>query len=102
MEEIISREAIMNGAYPEVEWVQELLRLEPHHNHPIICNEHGTWRWQKNKNIDDLITKIGLNELSLLLQLLGYGRESEVYRHMYRCMGYSLSGYYGIFHSGDE
>lgn len=45
-----------------------------------------------------VIEKIDLNTLVLLLNHLGYGKNSEVYRQLYRDMGYSLYGYWEIFY----
>lgn len=76
-----------------------MLKTEKHHQHEIIEDEHGTYRWKANSIVRELIDdKIDLNDLVLLFHHLGYDKNSEVYRQLYRDMGYSLSGYYDIFY----
>lgn len=81
---------------------KELLEREAHHDHEIILDDHDVIRWKKNDDVDKMLERISLNDLAVLLQVLGYGKESEVYRKLYRSMGYSLSGYWDIFYSSDE
>ncbi len=88
----IKREDITNETY------REILDCETHHNHPIIEDEGGTYRWKKNPRVRELVDKCGLNELVELLFLMGYDKNSEVFRKMYRDMGYSLYGYWEIFY----
>lgn len=71
---------------------------EEHHNHEIIEDEQGTWRWKENKDVNKILKNMSLNDLCPLLYFLGYGKNSEVYRKLYRDMGYSLSGYWEIFY----
>lgn len=93
MEEIIKREDIT------VEDYREILDKETHHEHVIIKDQHGTIRWKANPDVRHFIDeKISLNDLCPLLHCLGYGKNSEVYRKLYRDMGYSLSGYWEIFY----
>lgn len=77
---------------------REMLKTEKHHKHKIIEDEQGTFRWEENVDVRKILTKISLNDLCPLLSVLGYGKNSEVYRKLYRDMGYSLSGYYEIFY----
>lgn len=77
---------------------RDMLKTERHHKHEIIKDEHGTLRWKKNLDVDYLLQNISLNDLCPLLQVLGYGKNSEVYRHLYRSMGYSLFGYWEVFY----
>jgi hypothetical protein len=75
-----------------------ILKTEKHHDHPIIQDEHGVIRWQENKEVRETLQNISLNDLIQLLCLLGYDKNSEVFRKLYRDMGYSLFGYWEIFY----
>jgi hypothetical protein len=77
---------------------REILDCETHHNHPIIEDEGGTYRWKQNPRVRQLVDKCGLNELVELLFSMGYDKNSEVFRKMYRDMGYSLYGYWEVFY----
>ena len=75
----------------------EILRRESHHNHEIV-KVNGVVRWKENEVINGILLDVSLNYLCPLLDQLGYGKNSEVYRKLYRDMGYSLSGYWEIFY----
>lgn len=92
MEAIIDRNNIAEEPF------REILDIETHHNHEIIRDKEGVLRWKKNKAIAKYLKKISLNDLCPLLRALGYGKNSEVYRQLYRDMGYSLFGYWEIFY----
>ena len=94
MEKILSRDEVkaMDEDY------REILDTENHHGHEIIEGIGGVIRWRENPVVREIIDKINLNFLIILLEQLGFGRNSEVYRKLYRDMGYSLSGYYDIFY----
>lgn len=81
---------------------KEMLEKESHHNHEIIVDEHGTIRWRKNKFIDDSLfgesARLDLNDVVILFQRLGCGKNSEIYRKLYRCLGVSLSMYQDVFY----
>ena len=77
---------------------QEIFKKESHHNHEIIVTENGVLRWKENHDVKYFLKNISLNDLCPLLNHLGYGKNSEVYRKLYRDMGYSLSGYWEIFY----
>lgn len=79
--------------------IHEMLMAEPHHDHPIV-EVDGQLHW---KEVPEIRKRIGrenlcLNDLVPLLEALGYGRNSETLRRMYRGMGYYLFGYWEIFH----
>lgn len=78
--------------------LKAILKKEAHHDHELIMDEHGRIRWKKSLAVDGLLKNISLNDLVPLLHSLGYGKNSEVYRKLYRCMGYSLYGYWEIFY----
>lgn len=80
------------------EYYREILDKETHHDHAIITDAQGTLRWKENPNVNLLVKKVNLNHLIFLLIELGYDKNSEVYRKLYRDMGYSLSGYWEVFY----
>ena len=77
---------------------KEIFEKESHHDHKIIKDEHGTLRWKENKTVRAYLKNISLNDLCPLLDTMGFGKNTEVYRKLYRDMGYSLSGYWEIFY----
>lgn len=91
METIVKREEITEDTY------REILDVETHHNHEIIKDKNGTLRWKENPDVNHFLKNISLNDLCPLLDCLGYSKNSEVYRKLYRDMGYSLFGYWEIF-----
>lgn len=76
----------------------DIFEKESHHNHEIEESEDGILRWKENKYVMMLIKHISLNDLLPLLSNLGYDKNSEVYRKLYRDMGYSLNGYWEVFY----
>lgn len=90
--EIVKREDIKVQDYIEI------FEKEKHHNHEIIRDENGTLRWKENEVVESYRKNISLNDLCPLLTELGYGKNSEIYRKLYRDMGYSLSGYWEVFY----
>jgi len=77
----------------------EIMKAESHHNHPIIVDHNGTIRWRATGIINHLLdTKLNLNDLVALFYELGWDKNSEQYRHLYRSMGYSLAGYWEVFY----
>ena len=76
----------------------DVLKKESHHNHELIMDE-GVCRWRQNPDVRFLVDeKISLNDLIPLLHCLGYDKNSEVYRKLYRDLGYSLYGYWEVFY----
>lgn len=76
----------------------EMMVTETHHDHEIIMDSHGIIRWKENIIINHILINISLNDLCPLLDTLGYGKNSEVYRKLYRDMGFSLSSYGDVFY----
>ena len=76
---------------------KEMLQKEAHHQHEII-EINGVIRWKENADVRRILQRVSLNDLCPLLDVLGYGKNSEVYRKLYRDMGYSLSGYWEVFY----
>lgn len=91
MEIIIKREEITDEDY------REILDVESHHKHKIIKDKDGILRWKENPEVVRHLKNISLNDLCPLLNCLGYNKNSEVYRKLYRDMGYSLFGYWELF-----
>lgn len=92
-EKIVKRSQITNPDF------KRMFKTERHHKHPIIIGADGRPRWKENPDVRYLIDeKISLNDLCPLLCILGYDKNSEVYRELYRQMGYSLFGYWEIFY----
>lgn len=89
---------IVNRSEIEVENYKEILEKESHHDHEIIEADDGVIRWRPNLNMEYYLKNISLNDLIPLLRCLGYDKNSEIYRKLYRDMGYSLSGYWEIFY----
>lgn len=77
-----------------------------HHNHPIYKDEHGTLRWKADPVIEMLWeaqaddgTHCGPIALDLnALAAYGPGKNDPRVRELYRRMGYSLHGYWELFH----
>jgi hypothetical protein len=76
----------------------EILECESHHNHGICENVNGTLLWVENEQVVNLLKTISLNDLCPFLYSLGFDKNSEVYRKLYRDMGYSLGGYWEVFY----
>jgi hypothetical protein len=94
-ERVVTREEIL--ATDENDFYGDVLKHEIHHNHELV-EVGGVWRWKENPGVRDLLEKISLNDLVSLMHTLGYDKNSEFYRHLYRCMGYSLYGYWEVFY----
>jgi hypothetical protein len=90
--EIVNREDITT------EHFVEMLKTETHHDHAIIKDSFGRLRWKEDVQVGTTLEFISLNHLIPLLSFLGYGKNSEIYRKLYRSMGYSLDGYHEVFY----
>ena len=75
----------------------EMMITESHHDHEIVM-VNGVIRWKACSVTNSLLGDISLNDLIPLLHVLGYDENSEIYRQLYRNMGYSLSGYWEVFY----
>jgi hypothetical protein len=76
----------------------EMMKTEQHHDHEIIKDELGTIRWKEDPFTGRLTDACNLNDIIRGFYAEGNGKNSEVYRELYRNMGYSLSGYWDIFY----
>ncbi len=93
-EKVISRKNI----YRHYADYARILDSESHHNHKIVMDKDGTIRWKSKPVVNEMVDAIGLNEIIALLYKNGFDKNSEIYRKMYRGLGYSLSGYYDVFY----
>jgi hypothetical protein len=75
----------------------EILQNESHTNHELI-NDNGRVRWKEDPEVSEMIERIGLNQVIQLYISLGYTKNSEEWRHLYRSIGYSLGGYWEVFY----
>lgn len=73
---------------------KEVLDKETHHNHELV-EVDGIIRWKEEK----ALSNVNMNEATLLLISLGYDKNSEIYRELYRKAGISLSKYWEIFYT---
>lgn len=88
----------------------EIMRGEIHHNHIVVeTAESGTWRWKAypERRIE-IMQQFGAKDMNDLFARCGADKNDPLVRELYRCMGYSLSGYHEIFywkvnhHKADE
>jgi len=77
---------------------REILDKESHHDHKIIKDKNGVLRWMEHKEISKLFEKIDFNDFVEFLYDIGLNKNSEIYRKLYHCIGYSLHGYWEVFY----
>lgn len=90
--QIVDREDITEDIYAE------MLEMEEHHEHLIVRDSNGVYRWVEDERTRQLADKIGINEIVSLFYALGHDKNSEIYRQFYRNLGYSLYGYWEVFY----
>lgn len=77
---------------------REILDAEGHHRHPLV-DDGKSIRWKGNKMVQEMVEKIGgLNNIIALLHHMGYDKNSEVMRQLYRDLGVSLNLYWEVFY----
>lgn len=76
----------------------EMMKTESHHDHKIILDGHGTIRWKEDSFVRRFTDGCNLNNIIAGFHDNGNGKNSEIYRELYRKMGYSLSGYWEVFY----
>ena len=74
------------------------LEKESHHEHEIVLGDDNVLYWKANPEVVDLLDRMDFNDAVEMLERLGYGKNSEIYRKLYRDMGIDLVGYWEIFH----
>lgn len=75
-----------------------ILSSETHHNHEIVEDAQGVLRWKENQQAARILKRVNLNDLVILFYSLGFDKNSEVFRKLYRDIGYSLDGYWEVFY----
>lgn len=76
----------------------EMMKTESHHQHEVIKDAHGVLRWKADPFVRKFTDGCNLNNIVQGLYANGNDKNSELYRELYRRMGYSLSGYWEIFY----
>lgn len=77
----------------------EMMAGERNHRHRIIKDEHGTFRWEAfPKREAAILDMFGAKDLNELYTGGQTDKNDPLVRQLYRCMGYSLSGYHEIFY----
>lgn len=75
-----------------------VLDKETHHDHKIV-DDRGILKWVRNPEVGNFVDNVAsLNELIPLFISMGFDKNSEPYRKLYRDIGYSLWGYWEIFY----
>lgn len=75
----------------------EMMATESHHDHEVV-NVNGVLRWKQDDFISRFTDACNLNDIVVGLYSNGHNKNSEIYRELYRKMGYSLSGYWEVFY----
>jgi hypothetical protein len=75
----------------------EIMRREKHHAHEIVMTD-GIPRWKESPDTRKMVDKIGLNDAIGLFASMGYTRNSEAWRKLYRDIGTSLFAYWETFY----
>ena len=82
----------------------EVLANESHHNHGLIKDHLGIVRWRPNEKLSTYRDKMEL-PIGYFVEFLtatGYNKNSEVYRKLYRDIGYDLEGYWEVFYCNND
>jgi hypothetical protein len=82
----------------DIEDYKEIFETESHHDHEVIEDDNGTFRWKEDPAVRKIIDTGILNDLWVLFYKMGLTKNSEEVRKLYRDMGYSLSGYWEVFY----
>lgn len=94
MDEIIERVWIVlqSAEYAEV------MKGERYHNHIIIKDKHETYRWEDNPSREkEIMDWYGAKDLNELFEN-GAKKNQPLVRELYRCIGYSIFGYWEVFY----
>lgn len=89
----------------------EVIRGETAHDHVLIENEHGTYRWKRDEkreleimnyfgaiDLNDVVSEWYKDSKHQLRSPSGTHSNDPLVRELYRCIGYSLSGYWEVFY----
>ena len=97
--EYISREKLLSNSGDKF---HEILTAEAHHDHKIRSNQSGV-SWEPNDMVKGFVCgRVKDEDIARLLTYMGYDKNSEVYRKLYRDCGYSLMQYWDIFYNPDN
>jgi hypothetical protein len=77
---------------------KEWMHLESHHDHVIVQTDSGTLYWKPEIGVEIAMEHLSLSDLINLFYGLGWDTNSEQVREFYRKKGYSLAGYWELFH----
>lgn len=67
-----------------------------HHNHPFYQDQHGTYRWKPDPAVEVLFDYDAVDLNAFFIN--GADNNDPRVRELYRKMGYSLHGYWELFH----
>ena len=98
MKPISRKDAIENLKNGKDKIYAEILERESHHDHELLVDNEGKLWWKENPDFISMKDKLGLEKILNTLRYLGYGKNSELYRKLYRDNGYSMFGYWEIFY----
>lgn len=89
---VISRDEIY---IPELKHILEIEK----HDHEIVVQKN-TFRWRQNDSIRFLFDNKLLDLTNVVMHLyeMGHDKNSEIFRKLYRDLGYSLYGYWEVFY----
>lgn len=90
-DKIIPREKLLKNKGFEF---KDMLKKEAHHADEIVLGEDGKYYWKENPITRALVSKISFGKVWEMMDLMGYGRNSEHVRRLVREYGYSLMGYW--------
>ncbi|VAW58907.1 hypothetical protein MNBD_GAMMA08-1543 [hydrothermal vent metagenome] len=75
----------------------EVLASE-HGNHQLYINEHGMLRWEAYPEREaEIMERFGAHDINSLFAK-GADKNDPLIRELYKCMGYSLSGFWEVFY----
>lgn len=76
---------------------EEVLRCEPM-GHKLYTDEFGTIRWEPDADrVAEIFEEFGVDDLNGFART-GVHKNTDIYRELYKCIGYSLDGFWEIFY----
>lgn len=78
--------------------LKKILQKEKNHNHRIYIDKFGKLRWEEDDEILKIYNKIQMNDIIIFLRKNNIDKSSDIYRALYRSIGYSIYGYWEIFY----
>lgn len=80
-------------------YLKVIVDTEAHHDHEIVIDNRGVFRWKANEEVEKMIETLNPYDVFELLEKMGFGLNSEVYRKLARDMGFTLFAYYEKFYN---